>query len=351
VLLTSGAFSGDEAVLTHPQLLGGQTPRINMIQLGHALTAYTPKIRALVVYSTNPLTVAPDSSMVHQGLAREDLFTLVHEQVMTPTARYADLLLPATTFLENEDVFTAYGHFYCGVVKPAIEPLGEARSNFDFIQALAQRMGFDDPPFNESCEERMHNYLSSMEGIDERCKVDDVLGGQLVHSTRSRPDGKVMLGADRYRFVAEDCPDGIRMPCLTVAGEAANVDLRSRYPFHLLTPPHPDLLNSTFGEGYLDESGLLLIHPEDAKAAQIAEGDRVEIYNDRGSSQRIARLTTDTPPGVVVAEGLYWGGGPAMINGKAGLGINALTSQNTTDLGEGAIFHECLVALRAQQEQ
>ncbi len=125
-----------------------------MIHLGHALTSLEPPVHALFVYNANPLCVNPDGSSVRRGLAREDLFTVVHEQVMTPTARYADLLLPATTFLENRDIYSAYGHFYLGVAGPVIEPIGEARSNFDLFQGLARRLGFTDPPFLENCEER-----------------------------------------------------------------------------------------------------------------------------------------------------------------------------------------------------
>ncbi len=131
-----------------------------MIHLGHALTALDPPVKALIVYNSNPLSVNPDGAMVRRGLAREDLFTVVHEQVMTPTAKYADLLLPATTFLENLDIYTGYGHFYLGVAQAAIEPVGEAWSNFKLFQSLARKMGFNDPPFLQSCEERIADYLT-----------------------------------------------------------------------------------------------------------------------------------------------------------------------------------------------
>lgn len=345
VLLTSSAFSGDEAVLRHPQLLETKTPVINMIQLGHALTSHRPKIRGLVVYNSNPLSVAPDSSMVEKGLAREDLFTMVHEQVLTPTARFADLLLPATTFLENHDVYTGYGQFYCQVVRPVIEPIGEAKSNFDLFQELAQRMGFSDQPFKESCEERIQNYLQSMAEIPEDLDLEEIMAGKLVHSTRSRADGRMMGEGERYCFAVAGGPDDHHIPCLFPADESADMDLLSRYPLHLLTPPHPDLLNSTFGDGHSGELGPLLIHPEDAKRYQIAEGDLVEIYNHRGRSLRNARISLKTAAGVVVAEGLYWPADSWEV-GKNHLGINALTSQNLADLGGGALFHESLVAIR-----
>ncbi len=116
----SSAFSGDSSRLEFPQLLEKPTRSINMVQLGDALTRLTPPVKALFVYSSNPLSVAPDASQVRKGLAREDLFTVVHEQFLTPTARYADLLLPATTSFENCDVYTGYGHFQMGRVEPVI---------------------------------------------------------------------------------------------------------------------------------------------------------------------------------------------------------------------------------------
>ncbi|MGW8192621.1 MAG: molybdopterin-dependent oxidoreductase [Desulforhopalus sp.] len=152
ILLSTGAFRGDSDRLTYPSLASGQTRIINMIQLGHALTRLDPPVKALVIYNANPLSVCPDSAMVRQGMARDDLFTVVHEQVMSPTAKFADLLLPATTFLENLDVYTSYGHFYLGVAKPVIKPIGEARSNFELFQALALKMGFGEAPFKQSCE-------------------------------------------------------------------------------------------------------------------------------------------------------------------------------------------------------
>jgi anaerobic selenocysteine-containing dehydrogenase len=140
---------------------------INMIHLGHALTALEPPVHALFVYNANPASVNPDGALVRRGLAREDLFTVVHEQVMTPTARYADLLLPATTFLENRDIYSAYGHFYLGVTEPVIDPVGEARSNFDLFQGLARKMGFTDRAFFQSCDQRIADYLDGMPGLPD----------------------------------------------------------------------------------------------------------------------------------------------------------------------------------------
>jgi len=344
VLLSSGAFKGDKAKLTYPALAGHVARTVNMIHLGHALTTLEPPVKALIVYNSNPLSVNPDGAMVRRGLAREDLFTVVHEQVMTPTARYADLLLPATTFLENLDIYTGYGHFYLGVAQPAIEPMGEAWSNFKLFQSLALKMGFDEPPFQQSCADRIVDYLDGMQGLPNDCDVQRVLAGELVHSHNSFADGKVMTDGSRFPFLSSDSVPEPTMACLTAAGEFVDPDLLARFPFQLITPPHSDLLNSTFGELYPGMRGMVLVHPEDAAAGNIQDGEEVVLQNSRGKTRRSAKITMDTQKGVLVAEGIFWS--VEQAGQEEGLGgINNLTSQKLTDMGGGATFHESLVSL------
>lgn len=346
VLLTSGAFRGDKARLTYPSLAAAPTRTINMIQLGHALSSLEPPVKAIFIYNSNPLSVNPDGAMVRQGLAREDLFSIVHEQVMTPTARFADLLLPATTFLENLDIYTAYGHFYLGVAGPAIEPTGEAWSNFRLFQSLALKMGFDQAPFKQSCEERIADYLETMQGLPENTDIREIISGKLVHSTYSSPGGQATAGGKHsFRFHSADAVLEPALACLTGAGEFADPDLRSRFPFRLITPPHPDLLNSTFGELYADSYGTVLINPQDALTCNVSDGDRVVLYNGRGKTTRVARVTEDTGQGVLVAEGIFWPVAQAKTENGACGGINDLTSQKISDMGGGATFHESLVSL------
>ena len=311
-----------------------------MIHLGHALTGLQPPVRALFVYNANPASVNPDGALVRRGLAREDLFTVVHEQVMTPTARYADLLLPATTFLENRDLYTPYGHFYLGAAEPVIEPVGEARSNFQLFQQLALKMGFTDPPFKHSCEERLALYLRAMVGLPEG-GLAQVLAGKLVKSTSSYGDGGVLAASasGKFSFAAELGENEPRVACLTPAGEFADPDLLGRFPFRLIIPPHADLLNSTFGERYPGRSGEVLIHPEDAAKWGVVDGEELVLQNHRGRVCCVARLTTDCRRGVLVAEGIFW---PVDASDAS---INDLTSQKSTDIGNGATFHETLVAL------
>ena len=348
VLLSAGAFKGDSEVLTRESHRTEPARSINMIHLGYALTGMEKPIKALIIYNSNPASVNPDSSSVRFGLAREDLFTVVHEQVMTPTAKYADLLLPATTFLENMDVYTGYGHFYMGVAHPVIEPVGEAKSNFDFFQALALQCGFDSEVFQETCTERLEHYLASMDGIPNDITVDEIMNGRLVHSTRSRPDGDVISGtACNFQFSVIDGSSDPVTASMIPAGEFADPDLLARFPLQLITPPHPDLLNSTFGEKYKGETGTVIIHPEDAARFNVEDEALVIIANNRGRSRRRARVSDDTQKGVLVAEGLFWSVSDKNPGMRAG-GINDLTSQKLTDMGGGATFHESLVTLIVQ---
>lgn len=341
VLLTTAAFRGDKAKLTWPSLAPKKTRVVNMIHLGHALTALQPPVHALFVYNANPASVNPDGTLVRQGLMRDDLFTVVHEQVLTPTARYADLLLPATTFLENRDIYTAYGHFYLGVVEPVIDPVAEARSNFELFQGLALKMGFTDRAFYQTCDERIADYLQGMSGLPADCAPAEILAGKLVQSTNSCSDGRVLAGrGGRFSFATGAVGREPQAVCLTRAGESSDPDLLARFPFRLIVPPHADLLNSTFGERYPGRRGAVLMHPDDAATLGIQDGEEVILHNHRGRVVRHTRLTSDTRQGVLVATGIFW---PV---DQDDAGINDLTSQKLTDMGGGATFHETLVAIQ-----
>lgn len=346
VLMSSSAFKGDQQKLVWDSLAPKEPRYFNMVQLGNCLNHATPPVRMLMVYNANPLSVTPDSSLVRQALAREELFTVVHEQVITPTARYADLVLPATTFLENKDIYTGYGHFYLSIVDAVIEPVAEAKSNFDFFQELASRLGYTDPPFRQSLEERMMSYLSSIEGLPETFDPDDFEYGKPYHSTRSTKGSPFFSKATQlYHFSDTSDPLLPAIPCLLDGYEFDNADYRVRYPFKLIAPPHPDLLNSTFGEKFEGNPGELLIHPDDAATCDLNNGDMVTLHNDRGKTKRVVKITEDTRPGLLVAEGIFW------ESAEHPSGINDLASQNLTDMGGGGTFHESRVALFKTSEE
>ena len=339
VLLFSGAFGGDTAKLTMPELAREQPREINMIHLGEALNSLDPPIKMLLVYNANPFSVAPDGSMVRKGLSREDLFTVVHEQVMTPTARYADLLLPATTFLENRDIYKSYGHFFLGIADRVVEPMGETISNFDLFQTLGQKLGFADMAFQQSLDQRLQSYAVTIPELDDDFELDRLLDGGYVESPRAHIMHSPFDRKRPFRFISADDPTLPRYPHLCDGAEFDHPDLSARFPFKLITPPDDKLLNSTFGEMYPDESGRVLIHPEDGARRGIGDGDFVYLHNFRGRLKRRARVSDDTQPGLLVAEGIYW-----PLADEDG-GVNDLTSQQCSDIGGGAIFHEARVEI------
>ncbi len=249
-------------------------------------------MKSLIVYNANPVSVAPDGSSVRKGLEREDLFTIVHEQVMSPTARYADLLLPATTFLENRDLYTAYGHFYFGVAEPVIEPLGESLSNFDFFQTFARKMGYTDSPFQQSLDQRLRSYLATLQGAVEGLLAGRFSGWRLcrIPLQYHRRSGS-QAQKQPYSFCKRDDPTVPPFACLIDAAEFDHPDLGFRFPYKLITPPDDKLLNSTFGERYQHHCGRVLIHPEDAAMIGIKDGEEVRLENFRGSTVRLAELS------------------------------------------------------------
>lgn len=341
-LLSSTAFPLDMRKLMFTGLMQQPTRTINMVRLGEALTQAVPPVKGLFVYSSNPLSVAPDGSEVKQGLAREDLFTVVHEQVYTDTTRYADLLLPATTSFENDDLYFGFGHFYMSRTEPVVQPRGEAISNFDLFQTLAQKMGFNDPVFFETAAERINTYTPAISGMPAEIS-DEIPAGAAIRSTYFESAGDFTRpGVKKFQFTVDTGdPDLPRHAALMPTRELEDETLTEQYPFALITPPNGDLLNSTFGERFPDKLAAVMVHPIDAERLDINHGDCVEIANPRGSHTREAQVTDRTQPGLLVAEGIYW------QNTQSGdSGINDLTSQEVTDYGEGGTFHESRVKLR-----
>lgn len=348
---STSAFPLDTDFLSRPDLCPPGTRLINMVRLGEALTRLEdPPIKYLQVYLSNPAVVAPDSSQVLAGLAREDLFTVVQEMFLTDTARYADLVLPSTSFLEMTDLYTAYGHYYLQMARPVIPPQGRCRSILSVFQDLAARMGFSEEVFSLDEEQIIRRLLAVdspfLEGIDfeqvARCRPIRVRVPQNPFSLGfNTPSGKVEFYSQALAEQGLD-PLPVGEPLVDPPGQG-------RYPLHLITPPRAEFLNSTFNE--LDElhrqagPPTVLIHHRDAAARGIAEGDRVRLFNDRGHCFLQAQVTNDTSPGVLVAEGLYWAG--RMPGGRS---INQLTSQAETDLGGSCAFHGSLVELEPAGE-
>lgn len=355
-LSLSDAFPKDMAALQRPDLfpVGQKSRTINMSTIGDDLMQkssenFGPKIEAIIVYNSNPVAIAPESSVVAQGFAREDLFTVVLEHFQTDTADYADILLPATTQLEHIDAHSAYGHLYMMANNAAIAPMGEAKPNTEIFRLLAQRMGFGDPCFAETDDQiatqafrkndarAIHFDWSSLKKAGwAKLNVAQAPFAQGGFPTRS---GK----CEFYSQTMLD--DGLDpLPAYIAPYESclSNPELAKKYPLAMISPPARNFLNSSFvnvqslrdteGEPHLD------IHPVDAAQRQIVSGNKVRIYNDRGSFVAAARVTDKAREGLVVGLSIWW-----KKFASDHKNVNEVTSQRLTDMGGGPTFYDVLV--------
>jgi anaerobic selenocysteine-containing dehydrogenase len=354
-LSTSGSFPANRAALQRPDLLDGRRPRtINMTTIGDDLLKDTspgfgPKIEAVIVYNANPLAIAPDSAKVMQGFQREDLFTVVLEHFCTDSADYADILLPATTQLEHVDAHLAYGHLYMMANNAAIAPLGEAKPNTEIFRLIAARMGFDDPCFAESDDELAAQAFDARDARAVHFDWESLKrkGWQkLAMPDAPFAEGGFPTPSGKCEFYSKamlaDGLDPVPSYIAPYESVASNPGLAARYPLAMISPPARNFLNSTFvnvqslrateGEPHLD------IHPTDAAARAIADGDMARIFNDRGSFVARARVTPKARPGLVVGLSVWW-----KKLASDGKNANEVTSQRLTDMGRAPTFYDTLV--------
>jgi anaerobic selenocysteine-containing dehydrogenase len=345
LLSSSGHFPVQRAALHRPDLLAGRTPRLlNMITVGNDLqressTEFGPKVEALIVYNSNPVAVAPDSSQVVKGFAREDLFTVVLEHFQTDTADYADIILPATTQLEHWDVHAAYGHTDVLLNQPAIAPQGEARSNASIFRALASRMGFDDPCFQDSDEALAKTAFGEAVSfdtlLDQGYATLPVPEAPFAEGGFPTPSGRCEFASSRLAAQGQDpLPD--HLPNFEAAGSSTD------FPLAMISPPARNFLNSSFVnvKSLRDIEGepLLEIHADDAVSRGIESGQVVRVFNQRGEHRCKVEISKRARPGVVNGLGIWW-----RKLGLDGTNVNQLTSQNVTDMGNGPVFYDCLV--------
>ncbi len=323
---------------TRPDFMARPVRTINMNRLGHALLEEaSPRVMSLCVYASNPAAVAPDQNAVVRGLSREDLFTVVHERFLTDTARFADVLLPATTSLEHADLYRSYGHYVAQRAKPAVPPLGESLPNWELFRRLAHACGFEGSPWDLDADGVIDLLLSgpaSWLSPEERIALD---AGQPVTlrppaGPRWRtPSGKVELLNPRHR---EPLPR--LLP--THAGEGT-------LPLRLQTGPALYSLNSTF----MDRDDLagkrgpmrVRLSPNEARRRAIADGARVVAFNELGEVTLLAEVTDAVPDGLAVVEGVHWA-----RDTIAGRNVNALTSQRLTDEAGGSTFYDNRIDVR-----
>jgi anaerobic selenocysteine-containing dehydrogenase len=339
IVLTTADFYGfDHAALERSDLLAGRRPRvINHSKLGEALTSAKPPVRLTIVYNNNPVAVCPDSEKVIAGFSREDLFTVVMDHFPTDTADYADILLPATTQLEHYDVHKSYGHLYVLANNPAIAPVGESLPNSEVFRRLAARMGFDEGCFRDSDEDLCRTALKGAswnrlkEAGWQRLEVPQRFAPFAQGGFRT-PSGKCEFYSEWLEKQGVD-----PLPFYNPPAEGGD-----RHPLAFLSPPARNFLNSSFANMKrfrdLEREPRLEMHPRDAAERGIADGDRVRVFNDRGSYRLRARVNAKPRPGVVVAPSVWW-----KKHSPDRRNANNLTSQRTTDIGGGATFYDCRV--------
>ena len=341
-LSTSHGFQFNNAALEMPELQPHATRIVNMAELGKALNDVNdPPVKAVIVYNSNPAAIAPHQSKVLRGFKREDLFTVVLEQLQTDTADYADILLPSTTFLEHTDIYRSYGHYYVQLARPAVPAPGETRSNVEVFRALALRMGFNDACFHDSEDDMIRALLSGghpfLEGITlERLERE--------HSVRLNvsPEGTpfVPFAEGGFGTTSGKCELGDFDYIPPMESRLGDAGLRKRFPLEMISSKNDDSMNSTFGnrDAVDADTALLYLHTDDARARNIQTGDRVRAFNDRGSLLLNAKVDGHVRQGVVRLPSVRWS---KRASDRAS--ANVLTSDRLADMGGGPTFYSCLI--------
>lgn len=341
-LLTSasGSHAFDKNIIRRPDLEQRGVRHINMCELGRALNDpdLTPPIKALYIYSSNPACTAPDQNQVLRGLQREDLFTVVHERFLTDTTRYADIVLPATTSLESEDLYYSYGHYTIQRARAVIPPVGESKSNWQTARLLAKAMHLTDPIFAKTEEDLVEALIASTK------KAWPLpLSSEALQKLRDCHPVDLPLPEDyKLHFATPSGKIEIQNPRCQPPLPDYLPPHKNSEPFHLINAPDMRILDSSFNErDELTRDGImtLLIHPEDAAARGLHDGDPVRAKNKRGHAHFILKLSDRVNRGTLVTEGVWW-----QAYTKDG-NTNRLTSMRLTDKDGGSTFYDVSVTI------
>jgi anaerobic selenocysteine-containing dehydrogenase len=335
LLLTAASCELDYDVVRKPSG-PSETRTVNHLRLGEALLELdNPPIRALFIAANNPAVTCPDAGKVRRGLARDDLFTVVHDPFLSVTARYADIVLPAATYLETEDLYRAYGTYYLQYAQPAVAPQGEAWPNFRLAQALAQRMGLEDPVFRMSQSEILGEMLRGARGAVGALDLGQVRNSGPIRLAPEEgqqfrtPSGKLEFYSET--LAAQDLP-----PMPDWEPDPEEERQAARWPLRLLTAPGYFQSHTAFSAvSYLrhrEGPPCCVLHPEEAGARGLRNGQPVRLFNDRGSVGLVLKLSDEIQPGVVLVPGQRPDGE------TVGETINLLCSDRYTDIGDGATY-------------
>ena len=336
-LLTSasGSHAFDKNIIRRPDLEHPGVRHINMCELGRALndTNLTPPVKALYIYSSNPACTAPDQNQVLRGLQRENLFTVVHERFLTDTTRYADIVLPATTSLESEDLYYSYGHYTIQRARAVIPPVGESKSNWQTARLLAKAMHLTDPIFTKTEEDLVEALIAST-----REAWPLPLTGEALQRLRDCLPVDLPLPEDyKLHFATPSGKIEIQNPRCQPPLPDYLPPHKNSEPFHLINAPDMRILDSSFNERDELTNGnimTLLIHPEDAAARGLHDGAPVRARNQRGHAHFTLKLSDRVKRGTLVTEGVWW-----QAYTKDG-NTNRLTSMRLTDKDGGSTFYD-----------
>lgn len=354
LLGSSGLFNLDKRLIEGLDARNPSTRMLDMSRIGAILCGSRddlcggPEIKAMLVQNTNPLAVAPELDKVRRGFAREDLFVCVHEQFMTETALMADIVLPATTFLEHTDFYQSYGQMHLQLSRPVISPPGECRANHRVICDLAARLGAEHPGFAMSEEEIIDATLKQSGYPD----LEALAKARWHDCSKPFEEMNFLNGFNwsdgRFRFAPDWKqlgPLGEKMPLLPDHWEIID-DASPTYPFRLMTPPARNFLNSSFtetpGSQAKERKPCLRIHPRDAEQLGIGNGSRVAVGSKSGEVLLQASLFSGLPRGVLAVDGIWPGW--AFEDGK---GINTLVSADPIAPAGGAGFHDTAVWVKS----
>lgn len=313
---------------------------INMNRLGHALCGLdNPKIMSVYVYHSNPAAIAPDQNAVLKGLAREDLFTIVHERFHTDTTRYADVVLPATSSLEHPDIYRSYGNYCVQRTESTIPPVGESRANWDVFAALAAELKFDDPFFRQSADDLINLLLTGSAPLWDGVNPNALASLKGVELS-APPWPPARFGTQSGLLEIRNDREPEPLPRFLPAYEE-----NGQYPLRLVTAPSVYALNSSFYERddlrEKQRDMRLKINPAEAEKRNISEGDIAIAFNELGEVEFVLETDAGVPTGIAVAEGVWW-----LEFAHGNRSVNALTSQRLTDRGNGSTFYDNSIDIR-----
>lgn len=336
LLLTAASCDLNYAAVRKPS--GPATARmVNHLRLGEALLDMKdPPLRALYISANNPAVTCPEVHKVQKGLGREDLFTVVHDPFMTDTARYADIVLPAASYLETDDLYRAYGAYWMQWGQKAAEPAGEARSNFHVAQALAQRMGVKDRIFTLTPREAAEELFKGATGPAAKADPQKLFAGEPHHIAHDWQGQPFKTPSGKLEFYSEQLARQGLSPVPDWQPDPIEVEDAKKWPLRLLTAPGYFQAHTAFsGVGFLrkrEGQPFCILHPEDAARRGLKDGDQVRVFNERGEVGLMLKVVDEVQPGVLLVPGQR----PTSeaVSGT----INMLCSDRYTDMGEGATY-------------